>query len=831
MKIELSDEQFRFHLPSIIRITLGLLDRFIAMDAKRLVIVLPEGNLSPFLLLTFKIVSDILEGRIKSMYDPYAFRKGQKLKCGNCVVEFDRIDSLNGTQMLYVRNAECLVGVPIEAAPMFQLTDTKRRLSKDAQFSKIKKILREQKKDEDAMLLVLTENKTHFDNTVFGVLPIGNTQNYINTININGRSINELLLVGKADDEGVVEVIGKGQLQGKPAIVIASNLYAVCEAIKKEEDVKMLMIDISNETILSGQLDALDDLKARGFPIVCVTDTANSFNLSTLEDRDFFVWRWDKESLIEPLLTGNTDPIVEKAKICAKQNVHYIEGLSPEIDELISMLYKMKRLVKDSTGSITLIYEKLFSLAFQYIRSLTPLSPDEKSTNTQTLGWCTEKLIEAERFCDPELHAMITKVIDILEFLNSANEMLPKVKLFRSFLLGDRSTKCCIIPEKANKERYISYWYSFCLEENIIEAISFVTPDEYIGENGVEAETTVVCGWIGKEKMRQIIYGYKTENVVVFLYGYEKRWQVPHITSWNNALHSAGRKKMFDKVLLPQNILIAPTIMETPIETPDELEEINMFLRENQYKHYSVGGGTRPVEETSEAIPVNYIGGYFSFYKPTHKLLSVGDIILKGKNEIQMIYPMDLSVGDFIIVREAQRDLIKEMADKILTASGVEDKRKIVTKWRESLEVDSVSTSFDNLYDKLREAGCSKTKYTVRQWIRNEDIITPQNKADLTFIAQATGDAILKELADVIYEAGKVVKSAHVQAGRNLSVLLKNQIALKLKEIGKIDPYNIWEPIDIQIDGIGNAKLLKVIDIGRKMTVDNSNINRLIRES
>ncbi len=202
MQIEISDEHPGFRVPSIIRISLEILNRFLSVGEKRIVIVFPEGSLSPFLLMALKIISDILEGRIKSTYDPYSFQKGQKLKCGNCVVEFDRIDSMNGHTMLYVRNSECLVGVPIEAAPMFQLTDTKRRLSKDSQFSKIKNNLREQKSalmSGDALFSVLTENKTHFDNTVFAVFPIGRTQNYFSSLKINGRSINELLLVGQAD--------------------------------------------------------------------------------------------------------------------------------------------------------------------------------------------------------------------------------------------------------------------------------------------------------------------------------------------------------------------------------------------------------------------------------------------------------------------------------------------------------------------------------------------------------------------------------------------------------------------------------------------------------
>lgn len=41
---------------------------------------------------------------------------------------------------------------------------------------------------------------------------------------------------------------------------------------------------------------------------------------------------------------------------------------------------------------------------------------------------------------------------------------------------------------------------------------------------------------------------------------------------------------------------------------------------------------------------------------------------------------------------------------------------------------------------------------------------------------------------------------------------------------------SVWEPIEITIDDIGTAKILKVIDIGSAITVDTADTNRLIEE-
>ena len=89
---------------------------------------------------------------------------------------------------------------------------------------------------------------------------------------------------------------------------------------------------------------------------------------------------------------------------------------------------------------------------------------------------------------------------------------------------------------------------------------------------------------------------------------------------------------------------------------------------------------------------------------------------------------------------------------------------------------------------------------------------------------------MLKEMLDQIYSAAQSVKAAHVQAGRNLSLLLRKRIVEALKDYGDIDPFNIWEPIEMMVEGIGMVRILKTIDIGAPVVVDIADTNRLIDE-
>nr|HPM11306.1 DrmE family protein [Paludibacter sp.] len=174
-----------------------------------------------------------------------------------------------------------------------------------------------------------------------------------------------------------------------------------------------------------------------------------------------------------------------------------------------------------------------------------------------------------------------------------------------------------------------------------------------------------------------------------------------------------------------------------------------------------------------------------------------------------------------------------ELADKILENSGKGNMRELATMWKESLEIWRMLSSLDSIdkiYKRLIDVGCTKNYLTVRGWLLDDDIIAPQQKEDLLHIAQVTEDDVLAEMIDQVFDAAREVKRAHTQAGKNLSELLKREIASALKEYGDIDPFNIWEPITMVLDGIGTIKILKVIDIGDIVVVDLTDTNRLVEE-
>ena len=113
-------------------------------------------------------------------------------------------------------------------------------------------------------------------------------------------------------------------------------------------------------------------------------------------------------------------------------------------------------------------------------------------------------------------------------------------------------------------------------------------------------------------------------------------------------------------------------------------------------------------------------------------------------------------------------------------------------------------------------------------WINDEDIIAPDDKDDLLYIAMALNDTYLINNIDEIYDICKFVRNAHVRAGNEISNRLKKGIAIFLSELTHLKREDIWDPIELELDELGKIIILKVLSIGNTLTVDIGNTNRIL---
>lgn len=827
----------QINVPPIIKTSILILEQISNTQGINNVIVFPEKTLTSFIFVIMKTIYNIETGKIEYCYDPYRFTKGQKLKFENCVMEFDGIERCeDGDEKIFVKFAENLrYGLPIRLAPYFQIADTKRPLSKFQVFIK-----RFKNRDSEYNQIstfsdinnFLLNHKTHLKNTVFYVTSIAGAKELLKLLKVNNRSIEDILLIGQTDYRGEIRNTGAGQLDGIPAITISPDLFSVIEAIRRGIEVQSVILDVSNK-ILNTQLDALDQLCRQKYPIVCVTDMEGSLELGVLEDRDFNIWRWNEESITKDLYGSSNTIIDKKLRNCVNTVIEYNIIKCTEICDSLKLLYKYREDLQ--SPAIINIYEILFEYTIIALRSITDQNSELIYSVRNDLEKCFHLLSSEKNYISNELYESLQLIIANLLKIYSSGFTFPKISMLANKIsTGHYKRISIIISEKEDKNNVYIFWKNRLKAYGIIIDINIFYPNEFVSLETLESDISILTGWFSRNIMQRILFSYNSDKYLVLLYEYENIWKNAHTRIWKNAFDKKGIKYIIEKLIGKEMHFIATTdynVIE-PVVTQqdyhvDELEEIDLILREHKYSKYISNKET----DTTEAMLVNFGGGYFTFFTPTHKLIAVTDIIVNGAKRIVLKTASELSVGDFIVIRETQKDLIREIADIILANSGKSKCRQIAFKWIEALRIEERFCEFDNIYDRIKSVGCTKDRLTVRRWITDEDVIIPQDKSDLIAIAIAIEDASLLEEIDEIYEAGKTVMSAHIKAGRIISEKMRRCIADELHSQQRIDPYTIRDPIMFNIDDVGKVNVLKIIDINKEPVITEiGNANKLFNQ-
>ena len=844
ISLSFEDNAVPVGVPPIIKASVLMLDKMIEHQGKFNILVFPERIQSIFIFTLTKLLHNIAEGRIKRDYDPDAFMPGEKLKLGNAVVEFVGIEEKKDERRMRIKvldnGTDLIISAPIAYFPLFQLTNTQRRLSTYKQYvdeTKKAKCLVSGLTTDEKFLKLLADYRTHMDSSIVNMTSVINARELLATCKLCGRDIKELLLVGQADYEGTVRNIGAGQLSGNPAIVLASDLYTIAAMAEHGHPIQSIIIDGSNANAILNQMDALDNLMRLGVSITCVTDIVNSFDLQPFLDRQFNLWRWDETSITDRLYDVSILSSDRKIKHCANREVEYLTADGNEISDAIRKLDSHRSEAQNLSAQMLKLFDKLFFLAFTALRETVPFDEKQLSQSRFALEECAAILAGEKNYLPPKIFDDYSTIIDLLKKIFMKGYLLPKHDALAGRLFKEKYKNICVIvPERSNKMRVQEYWQMWCHRQRLSTQVYVLYPAEYYPAQSTQFSATIVVGWLKRAIMRKILYGFNTQTYTILLYDYEKRWKNYDTTKWNSALDSSWNRQTIEKSFSTDKLRVS-TSRFTPVEPvpekipeTDEFAEIELTLRENKYRQYVANGGQKSVNETAEALPVNYVGGYLAFYRTGHKVISATSIIMNDADKIDLVLPDQLKMGDFVVVRETTRDLIREMADVILARSGKSELREMAGKWKEVLEIETLFYTPEEVYQHLQEVGCTKGYQAIRGWILDDDVIAPQSKQDLKHIAAATGSSVLNELLDQIYDAAQTVRSAHIQAGRVLSMYLRSRIVEALKEYGDIDPFNIWEPIEMQVEEIGTIRILKIIDIGMPVTVDIADTNCLIDE-
>lgn len=795
----------------------------------RAAITLPETNYSLPLLIIFDCLTSVLNG---NNIAARAYSKGQKLKFGNCIVEYigEKQHPNIRRKQIHVKLSDVEIGIDPIYSKYLHKTDTNRTLSPQKTYHINKKRINKKYNisdvSDESQLIVqeLFANKTNIEKPVVLLDSPSCFFNVIEKLKIKGKPILNFLIVARGDEKGCWKIENSGQFDCIPAIILASDLYIMNKLLKENPELEKspIYINGTNLHFIDSYLDSYDQISARKNSVFLVSDYVSLFDLSVLFKRTDFIFIQPEE--------------FEDKKISQPKNIidHSFRNLFTKqwkIDTYdhpgIEKCFNDLRFIRDTASKFVYLndlYRILNSVFFNILHTCYPLSVEQRLKFVDEIEKGFKNVVSEKNYIDQATYRQLEQTVELTLSLLNDEEELPKIQKIRELLLSQPEKHFYLVAggSQEEKERANNYWTSFCSENQLSGTISILTLSEYIKE---PVDSAIITRWFGKEKMRKIIFSfYKSEELTLLYY--------PETIFYDAFIKSSKKMLREKKISINGNSYIG-NFFKSEIEScsdvysDEELKELEDF--ETSVKIFKVGkyqiAPQGKSESGVEVIPVSFTDGSFLFCKPLKKLIVVNISQDRNDHAFSEKIAEELHENDVLVFRDSQSDIIREIADNILIKEGQENLRKMAELWKIPFQSRFQQEPFDKTQRLLRRLGCERNDLTIRNWINDEDIIAPGSLDDIKLIAKSINNNEMLTKAQEIIDAAKSVRSVHVQAGRILSERLKTTL-----HEGLMNLFDNDGTVEYNIPDIGNINLLKIDSIEGKILINPKDVNILIKD-
>lgn len=337
-------------------------------------------------------------------------------------------------------------------------------------------------------------------------------------------------------------------------------------------------------------------------PILCATDTANSFTLSELTKRGFTLWRWDASSLSFDLLHGTTSLSEKRIIACLNQKIEYALASDNRVNDVWSFISKHRRESEEQSSGFLKMFGKLTGLAFDVLHQVIPFCNAEIEIAQNSLSNCEALLKEEKGYITEELFKDMALVIEHLREIFGASNFTKKIEFLENwFRITKRQKICIIVANGVNKRLVDEYWQNISKYYGSRNEITVYYPSEYLKHPFPLHGLTVVTGWLGSTAMRKILHSYKTEQYLVIMYGCEQRWQKSLTAAWNREKNQKDNDRIIKQYLSSaEKTVNLPDIHELCAdlsEAEDELTEIEKTIQANRIRQYTGTGSSGTIRD------------------------------------------------------------------------------------------------------------------------------------------------------------------------------------------------------------------------------------------
>ncbi|GJL75951.1 DrmE family protein [Nitrosomonas sp.] len=596
---------------------------------------------------------------------------------------------------------------------------------------------------------------------------------------------------GKISLEGNLQSFNRYQICGEPVIAFSSRLSPTDEYCADQGEDSRTIITSNKKAVLENAYETQNLCERQKFFLL--TEEIDAVEASELKDLGFSVWELSRDEIFTGI--HNDDDLEEAKKFIPlrmmygaaggdKNTIKVHKAESPLLEKIERSIVETGKNIPDSEiDSLT-----IQSLKRIYWRSLELLGSPEKKYQ----DWLLNQVLSVDNVLQRQSSFVGKENIEKLKSIMAdiMDDLLPSIASHSQSKFNEilNVVHACPGHKVLLLCRHAEALETLRERLNTCPDVTFLTYDEISVAKNVY-DVAVMVGWPGKYLFSKLFNSGVTDKIEAVLYHNEiaalnsyfkqkaKAEEAVRLTPGQKAKIIGCPAEMFENSQPEQ---VAETIKDEPenveldgIEAKERTAIFNVDWSMRP-KLPSVSGPQR--EQAIDAVYVSFNNDRCAYLTKNHRLPVIDPRTYQYKNKTVE----ELMAGDIVVFRQSgDREILREIAEKLYP----ENYEKLAVQaaiWKRWL--NALGANVNDIWLKLSEHGLQRNIMTIANWVKNEDLIGPQNLKDILVIAETTGREENIKKAPQVANAVKELRGIHVEAGFKLTKLLMSRLSKELNE-------------------------------------------------
>jgi hypothetical protein len=647
---------------------------------------------------------------------------------------------------------------------------------------------------------------------------------YKNYDNIKELFLNRILLSEYIQEGKINE---NGEADKNSPFLVTNNLSSLALYLTCSSSVSKIIID--GYAAIHERGTDFADIDAKNIPTILITDLSENNIFENISDHDFEFYNFTKEHLKLNTIPHHS-PFYSFNEKLIKYNLFKLNKeicKNEEIENVAKMIHSIGQ--DDSNNDLNNLKISLIRL-INIISRIAHSPTDLEISNFNSKINNIESLFRRCRMWLGDSSKTIGESIPLLKSIieKIASTTSDKCSRLKMIMNADQYDYIICPTEDEVKSFNDSLNISACTQKPKIISVADVN-DSLFSDRPVKA---ILTGWAKSTNMNRILSSFLLSELTVLFYPFENRYytSLQKRNSRNNenikpTITKDGMRSTIEKSISKgfEDLYLIDEVDEITFESAFDILDFELKLDNAQYSQYTSKGN---LIESIKAKRLDFENSTFVYAAESHKFIVINELLNKDNPNpnIRIITYESIQNGDIIAFIHTGRDVLVALVESTTKPEDLSRVKEWTDLWKYLLRshYDIIRRDFKRLVKYLRREGCEKHEVTIKNWLQDDDIIGPDDDADLRSIASMTKSNKLLTNIATVRDAIRQMTSWRMKASTMVRDIIKNKL------VGIANNTIINSQLDIQ--HLGSVYILKVIGKNNKSEdIDKRFIHRLLQ--